>query len=92
MKRLDAEGWALKASKCEFSVSQLTRLGYEINENGYSPKFLKLEAIQSLKPLKTLKQLRSFMGTLKHLQRIIHDFHTHTVHFRQSLKACKPFG
>ena len=28
------------------------------------------------------------MGTLNHLQKIIPDLHTHTVHFRASLKAC----
>ena len=28
------------------------------------------------------------MGTLNHLQRFIPDLHTHTVHFRASLKAC----
>ena len=61
LQRLDAEGWALKLSKCEFSVNQLTWLGFDINENGYSPKFSKIEAIQSLKPPRTLKQLRSFM-------------------------------
>ena len=88
MQRLDAEGWALKLSKCEFSVYQLTWLGYDINENGYSPKFSKIEAIQSLKPPRTLKQLRLFMGTLNQLQRFIPDLHTHTVHFRASLKAC----
>ena len=45
MQRLDAEGWALKLSKCEFSVNQLTWLGYDINEDGYSPKFSKIDAI-----------------------------------------------
>ena len=88
MQRLDVERWALKLSECEFSVNQLTWLGYDINEDGYSPKFSKIQAIQSLKPPRTLKQLRSFMGTLNHLQRFIPDLHTHTVHFRLSLKAC----
>ena len=88
MQRLDTEGWALKFSKCEFSVNQLTWLGYVINENGYSPKFSKIDAIQSLKPPRTLKQFRSFMGTLNHLQRFIPDLHTYTVHFRESLRAC----
>ena len=87
-QRLDAEGWALKFSKCEFSVNQLTWLGYVINEDGYSPKFSKIDAIQSLKPPRTLKQLRSFMGTLNHLQRFILDLNTYTVHLRESLKAC----
>ena len=89
MQRLDAEGWALKLSNCEFSVNQLTWLGYDINEDGCSPKISKIDAIQSLKPPPiTLKQLCSFMGTLNHLQRFIPNLHTHTVRFRQSLKAC----
>ena len=46
MQRLDAEGWELKLSKCELSVNQLTWLGYDINEGGYSPKFSKIDAIQ----------------------------------------------
>ena len=88
MQRLDVEGWALKFRKCEFSVNQLTWLGYVINEDGYSRKFSNIDAIQSLKPPRTLKQLHSFMGTLNHLQRFIPDLHTYTVHFRESLKAC----
>ena len=77
-----------KLSKCELSVNQLTWLGYDINEDGYSPKFSKIDAIQALKPPRTSKQFRSFMGTLNHLQRLIPDLHTHTVHLRASLKAC----
>ena len=88
MHRFDVEGWALKLSKCEFSVNQLTWLGYDINEDGYSSKFSKIEAIQSLKPPRTLKQFWSFMGTLNHLQRFFPVLHTHTVHFLASLKAC----
>ena len=53
LKRLDVEGWALKLSKCEFSVNQLTWLGYDINEDGYSPKFSNIEAIRFLKPPRT---------------------------------------
>ena len=88
MQRLDAEGWALKLNKCEFTVNQLTWLRYDFNEDRYSPNFSKSDAIQSLKPPRTLKQLRSFMGTLNHLQRRILDLHTHTVLSWQSLKAC----
>ena len=87
MDRLDEEGWALKLSKCEFSVNKLVWLGYEIDENVYAPKFSKIVAIKSLLPPKTLQQLRSFMGTLNHLQRFIPDLHKYTVAFRASLKA-----
>ena len=50
IQRFDVEGWALKLSKCEFSGNQLTWLRYDNNEDGYSPKFSKIEAIQSRKP------------------------------------------
>ena len=63
MDRLNEEGWALKVSKCEFSVNKLVWLGYEIDDSVYAPKFSKIEAIKSLMPPKILKQLRSFMGT-----------------------------
>ena len=87
MQRLDVEGWALKLSKCEFSVNQLTWLEYDFNEDGYSSKFSKIEAIQYHKPPRTLKQLRSIMGTLNHLQKFIPNLHAHTAHFWQSLNA-----
>ena len=87
MSRLNEEGWALKLSKCEFSVNKLVWLGYEIDDIGYAPKFSKIEAIKSLLPPKTLKQLRSFMGTLNHLQRFIPDLYKYTVAFRASLKT-----
>ena len=88
MQRLDATSWTLKLSMCEFSVNQLSWLGYDVNEDGYSPKLSKKDAIKSLKPPTTLKLLRSFMGMLNHLQPFIPDLHTHTVRFRQSFKAC----
>ena len=87
MNRLNEEVWALKLSKCEFSVNKLVWLEYEVDENGYAPKFSKIEAIKSLLPPKTLKQLRSFMGTLNHLQHFLPDLHKNTVAFRVSLKA-----
>ena len=87
MDRENEEGWALKLSKCEFSLNKLVWLGYETDENGYAPKFSTIEATKSLMPPKTLKQLRSFMGTLDHLQRFIPDLHKYTVAFRASLKA-----
>ena len=38
MKRQDEKGWALKLSKCEFSVNKFFWLGYEIDETGYAPE------------------------------------------------------
>ena len=55
MRRLDDEEWALKYSECKLSVNKLVWLGYEIDENGYIPRFSKIDAIQSLKVPETLK-------------------------------------
>ena len=80
--RLDEEGFALKLSKCDFSLNQLSWLGYDINVEGYRPKLSKIEAVLDLEPPRTLKQLRSFMGILNHLQRFLHSDQ-----LRPSLKA-----
>ena len=66
--RLDEEGFALKLSKCNFLMSQLSWLGYDIDSEGYRPKHSKIDAVLALEPPKSLKQLRSFLGILNHLQ------------------------
>ena len=68
---LDEKGFSLKLSKCEFSLNQLSWLGYDIDSEGYRPKRSKIEAVLALEPPRTLKQLRSFMGILNHLQRFL---------------------
>ena len=64
LTRLDDEGFALKLSKCDFSMNQLSWLGYDIDSEGYRPKRSKIDAVLALEPPKSLKQLRSFMGIL----------------------------
>ena len=68
---LDEKGFSLKLSKCEFSLNQLSWLGYDIDSEGYRPKRSKIEAVLALEPPRMLKQLRSFMGILNHLQRFL---------------------
>ena len=85
--RLDEEGFALKLSKCDFSLNQLSWLGYDIDVEGYRPKLSKIEAVLALEPPRTLKQLRSFMGILNHLQRFLPNLQVHSDQLRPSLKA-----
>ena len=85
--RLDEEGFALKLSKCDFSLNQLPWLGYDIDSEGYRPKRSKIEAVLALEPPRTLKQLRSFMGILNHLQRFLPNLQVHSDQLRPSLKA-----
>ena len=44
--RLDEEGFALKLSKCDFSMNQLSWLGYDIDSEGYRPKRSKIDAVK----------------------------------------------
>ena len=76
--RLDEEGFALKLSKYDFSLNQLSWLGYDIDSEGYRPKRSKVEAVLALEPPRTLKQLRSFMGILNHLQRFLPKLQVHS--------------
>ena len=69
--RLEDEGFALKLSKCEFSLNQLSWLGYDIDSEGYRPKRSKIDAVLAVEPPKSLKQVRSFMGILNHLQQFL---------------------
>ena len=84
---LDKEGFALKFSKCEFFLNQLSWLGYDIDSEGYRPKRSKIEAVLALEPPRTLKQLRSFMGILNHLQRFLPNLQVHSDQLRPSLTA-----
>ena len=85
--RLDEEGFALKLSKGDFSMNQLSWLGYDIYSERYRPKRSKIDAVFALEPPKSLKQLRSFMGILNHLQRFLPNLQVHSDQLRPSLKA-----
>ena len=87
ISRLVEEGFALKFSKCEFSLNQLSWLGYDIDSEGYRPKRSKIEAVLALEPPRTLKPLRSFMGILNHLQRFLPNLQVHSDQLRPSLTA-----
>ena len=84
------EGFALKLSKCEFSVKKISWLGFDIDHLGYrlvSPEHSKVQAILDLKPPRTLKQLRSYMGVLNHLQRFLPNLQLFTEKFCPSLTS-----
>ena len=72
LTRLDKENLAISLQKCEFAVTEITRLGYKINPDRIIPTKRKTEAsIIKMEPPKTLKQLRSLMGSIHHLQKFI---------------------
>ena len=48
--RLDEESFALKLSKCDFSMNQLSWLGDDIDSESYKPKSSKIDAVLALEP------------------------------------------
>ena len=60
--RLDEEGFALKLSKCDFSMNQLSWLGYDSDSEGYRPKRSKIDAVLALEPPKLLKTTSFLYG------------------------------
>ena len=92
----ESASWRLsiKNSKCKLSVNNLIWLRCEVDENGFAPKFLKIESLKLLKPPWTLKQIRSFTGTLTKQLRFLPEIQKFNVHFHTSLMACnkQPFS
>ena len=85
--KLEEEGFALKLSKCEFSLNQLSWLGYDFDSEGDRSKLSKIDAVLALEPSKSLKQLRSFMGILNHPKQFLSNLQIYSDRLRPSLKA-----
>jgi cleavage and polyadenylation specificity factor subunit 1 len=69
--RLTAYGIRINASKCELGVSELTFLGYTINQHGIKPMREKVEPIMNFTEPRTLNELRRFLGLLNYYRRTI---------------------
>ena len=60
-------------SKCHFEKHQISWLGFAFFKNGIKPIESNTAAIAEIKAPKTLKQLRSFLGSVHHLSKFIHN-------------------
>ena len=62
LERLKKYNLKLKPSKCEFGMSEITFLGFKINEKGISIDERKIEAILKMPEPQNIKELQSFLG------------------------------
>ena len=60
--RLRAAGLRLKASKCQFGLSQIKLLGFIVTDKGIATDPAKVEVIQNLPPPSSVKAVRTFLG------------------------------
>ena len=66
MTRLEAEGFTLKKSKCEFLLPRVEYLAHTITASGLQPSRRKTEAITNAPAPQNISQLRSFLGMINY--------------------------
>ena len=66
MTRLEAEGFMLKKSKCEFLLPRVEYLAHTITASGLQPSRKKTKAITNAPAPQKISQLRSFPGTINY--------------------------
>lgn len=62
LRRLEANGFTVNPSKCEWAVNEAEWMGYHLTPNGYKPSAAKIQAVLKLSEPRNPKQLRAFLG------------------------------
>ncbi|XP_055329924.1 uncharacterized protein K02A2.6-like [Paramacrobiotus metropolitanus] len=71
LERLDANGFTVKMSKCQFNVESVEYLGFIIDKDGRHIASSKTEAIIKMPAPQNIGQIRSFLGMMNHYARFI---------------------
>ena len=74
LQNLSDAGMKINIDKCEFGISKLTYLGFELSKDGYKPDPIKSEGITKVHEPSTLKGVRSFMGMANFYRKLIPKF------------------
>jgi len=70
LERMKKVGLRVRGSKCQFGVTCISYLGFEITRDGYRMTAKRKEAINKIAVPKNRKELRSFVGMINYF----HDF------------------
>ena len=73
-KRLHEHNLKLKASKCEFFMSEVTYLGHAISEEAIKTDPDKIKALKSWPTPKNIKDVRKFLGFARYYRRFCKSF------------------
>ena len=64
-------GLRVKIDKCDFGVTEMELLGFQVSDHGISPITERCVAIRDLKVEKSVKGIQSFMGLVRYYQRFV---------------------
>ena len=71
LERLREFALTINASKCTFGQSEVTFLGYVINQFGYRPPPERVQAIVDYPKPQTIQELRRFLGIVNYYRSVI---------------------
>ena len=91
IKRLGERGLTLNATKCQFSMDNLTFVGMVLPGNGISCAAEKVAAVTSAREPQNASETRSFLGLVNYCGRFIPDLATISEPLRRLTKAGTPF-
>ena len=85
LTKLQNAGYRASEKKTELFKQELTWLGYQINQNGVKPIKDKPAAKTKLSAPKNAKDFKSFLGSMKHLSKLINNLSKKTDRMRKLL-------
>lgn len=91
LDRLKSYGILLNQHKCQYNVTSLQFLGYDLSANGVKPTESRVHAIQKFRPPLSTSELRSFLGLVTYVGRFIPHLASKTDSLRGLLRKGVPF-
>lgn len=91
LDRLESYGVLLNHQKCQYNVTSLQFLGYDLSADGVKPTESRVQAIQEFRAPLSASELRSFLGLVTYVGRFVPHLASKTDPLRSLLRKGVPF-